>query len=59
MANRDNNSLSSRLLVHLGIALGALACFCCVPHASAPFIDKKSREEAEALRSGKSRSRRT
>lgn len=56
MANRDN-PYSSRLFVHLGIGLAALACFCCVPHYAHPFVERKSREDAEATRAGKSRSR--
>lgn len=46
---------SSRLLVHIAIGLGALFCFCFVPKTSHPFIDKKSRDEVEAIKAGKRR----
>jgi hypothetical protein len=38
---------SSRLIVHIIIGLGALACFCCVPHYTHPYVGKKEREENE------------
>jgi hypothetical protein len=58
MANREYPH-SSRLFFHIGLALSALACFCCVPYYSAPYIEKQSREQAENAKAGKPRARRS
>lgn len=58
MANRTQ-PLSSRLFVYLCVGFGALAAWCCVPQYSEPYVEKKSHEEAAAIRAGKRRTKRT
>jgi hypothetical protein len=57
MANRKQ-PYSSRLFVYLCIGFGALAAWCCVPQYTEPYVEKKSREEAAAIRAGKRRANR-
>ncbi|GAB7330476.1 hypothetical protein MBLNU13_g02085t1 [Cladosporium sp. NU13] len=52
MANRKQ-PYSSRLFVYLLIGFGALGAFCCVPQYTEPYVEKKSRKEAAAIRAGK------
>lgn len=52
MANRKQ-PYSSRLFVYLCIGFGTLAAWCCVPQYTEPYVEKKSRDEAAAIRAGK------
>jgi hypothetical protein len=49
------NPYSSRLIVHIIIGLGALACFCCVPHYTHPYVTKEARAEKKERRASRGR----
>jgi hypothetical protein len=54
MAKRTQ-TYSSRLFVYLCIGIGAFAACCCLPNYTEPYVEKKSREEAAAIRAGERR----
>lgn len=49
------NPYSSRLIVHILIGLGALACFCCVPNYTHPYVGKKARAENNERRASRAK----
>lgn len=57
MASNRTSPLSSRLLVHIVIGISALACFCCAPHYTHPYVGKKQRKETEERLKGTKRSK--